>query len=196
MVTWTWWDWSLSLGLLLPSVLWHCWLGPSSPCVQCKHVHLYRSAPAAGCLTTPTVTGQPTTSPLISPASQPRPPPTLLASQLQTLVVLIIVLIFRCCVFYNILLIAFLLIFRCCLRQYSIQWLAASWMIVGPLVLSSADHRKRPPFRPVHFVVLCSQRVIGLDLLHWPKSCLVLFLSPGLRGGYSQPTVKRVTSWL
>ena len=27
MVRWTWWDWSLSLGLLLPSVLWHCWLG-------------------------------------------------------------------------------------------------------------------------------------------------------------------------
>jgi len=24
---WTWWDWSLSLGTLLPSVLWHCWLG-------------------------------------------------------------------------------------------------------------------------------------------------------------------------
>ena len=24
---WTWWDWSLSLGLLLPSVLWHCRLG-------------------------------------------------------------------------------------------------------------------------------------------------------------------------
>jgi len=23
----TWWDWSLSLGPLLPSVLWHCWLG-------------------------------------------------------------------------------------------------------------------------------------------------------------------------
>jgi len=27
MVRWIWWDWSLSLGLLLPSVLWHCWLG-------------------------------------------------------------------------------------------------------------------------------------------------------------------------
>jgi len=27
MVRWTWWDWSLSLGLLLPSVLWHCRLG-------------------------------------------------------------------------------------------------------------------------------------------------------------------------
>jgi len=27
MVRWTWWDWSLSLGPLLPSVLWHCWLG-------------------------------------------------------------------------------------------------------------------------------------------------------------------------
>ena len=28
MVRWTWWDWRLSLGLLLPSVLiWHCWLG-------------------------------------------------------------------------------------------------------------------------------------------------------------------------
>jgi len=27
MVRWTWWDWSLSLWLLLPSVLWHCWLG-------------------------------------------------------------------------------------------------------------------------------------------------------------------------
>ena len=26
-VRWTWWDWSLSLGTLLPSVLWHCWLG-------------------------------------------------------------------------------------------------------------------------------------------------------------------------
>ena len=26
MVRWTWWDWSLSLGLLLHSVLWHCWL--------------------------------------------------------------------------------------------------------------------------------------------------------------------------
>jgi len=26
-VRWTWWDWSLSLGLLLHSVLWHCWLG-------------------------------------------------------------------------------------------------------------------------------------------------------------------------
>ena len=24
---WAWWDWSLSLGPLLPSVLWHCWLG-------------------------------------------------------------------------------------------------------------------------------------------------------------------------
>ena len=23
---WAWWDWSLSLGTLLPSVLWHCWL--------------------------------------------------------------------------------------------------------------------------------------------------------------------------
>jgi len=23
----TWWDWGLSLGPLLPSVLWHCWLG-------------------------------------------------------------------------------------------------------------------------------------------------------------------------
>ena len=29
---------------------------PSSPCVQCKHVHLYRSASAAGWLTTPTIT--------------------------------------------------------------------------------------------------------------------------------------------
>jgi len=27
MVRWIWWDRSLSLGLLLPSVLWHCWLG-------------------------------------------------------------------------------------------------------------------------------------------------------------------------
>jgi len=27
MVRWTWWDWSQSLGLLLPSVLWQCWLG-------------------------------------------------------------------------------------------------------------------------------------------------------------------------
>jgi len=27
MVRWTWWDRSLSLGLLFPSVLWHCWLG-------------------------------------------------------------------------------------------------------------------------------------------------------------------------
>ena len=27
MMRWTWWDGSLSLGLLLPSVLWHCWLG-------------------------------------------------------------------------------------------------------------------------------------------------------------------------
>ena len=27
MVRWTWWDWSLSLGLLLPSVLWRCRLG-------------------------------------------------------------------------------------------------------------------------------------------------------------------------
>ena len=27
MVRWTWWDWRLSLGLLLPSVLWHCRLG-------------------------------------------------------------------------------------------------------------------------------------------------------------------------
>jgi len=26
-VRWTWCDWSLYLGLLLPSVLWHCWLG-------------------------------------------------------------------------------------------------------------------------------------------------------------------------
>jgi len=26
-VRWTWWDWSLSLGTLLPSVLWHFWLG-------------------------------------------------------------------------------------------------------------------------------------------------------------------------
>jgi len=26
-VRWTWWDWSLSLGPLLPSVFWHCWLG-------------------------------------------------------------------------------------------------------------------------------------------------------------------------
>jgi len=26
-VRWTWWDLSLSLGLLLPSVLWHCWFG-------------------------------------------------------------------------------------------------------------------------------------------------------------------------
>jgi len=26
-VRWAWWDWSLSLGPLLPSVLWHCWLG-------------------------------------------------------------------------------------------------------------------------------------------------------------------------
>ena len=26
-VRWTWWDWSLSLGPLLPSVLWHCSLG-------------------------------------------------------------------------------------------------------------------------------------------------------------------------
>ena len=24
---WTWWDWSLSLGTLLPSVLWHCRFG-------------------------------------------------------------------------------------------------------------------------------------------------------------------------
>ena len=30
MVRWTWWDWSLSLGPLLPSVLWHCWLGHST----------------------------------------------------------------------------------------------------------------------------------------------------------------------
>jgi len=69
---------------------------PSSPCVQCKHAHLHRSASAPGWMTptTPTsttpVTGQPA-SPSVSPASQPRPPPTLLAS--QTLVVLIIVLI-------------------------------------------------------------------------------------------------------
>jgi len=27
MVMWTWWNWSLSLALLLPSVLWRCWLG-------------------------------------------------------------------------------------------------------------------------------------------------------------------------
>jgi len=27
MVRWTWWDWSLYLGPLLPSVLWHCRLG-------------------------------------------------------------------------------------------------------------------------------------------------------------------------
>ena len=27
MVRWTLWDWSLFLGLLLPSVLWHSWLG-------------------------------------------------------------------------------------------------------------------------------------------------------------------------
>jgi len=27
MVRWTWWDWSLSLELLLPSVIWPCWLG-------------------------------------------------------------------------------------------------------------------------------------------------------------------------
>ena len=27
MVRWNWWDWSLSLELLLPSVLRHCWLG-------------------------------------------------------------------------------------------------------------------------------------------------------------------------
>jgi len=27
MVRWSWWDWSLFLGLLLPSALWHCWLG-------------------------------------------------------------------------------------------------------------------------------------------------------------------------
>jgi len=26
-VRWTWWDWSLSLGLLLPLVHWHCLLG-------------------------------------------------------------------------------------------------------------------------------------------------------------------------
>jgi len=31
MVRWTWWDWSLSLGLLLLSVLWHCWLGHLTP---------------------------------------------------------------------------------------------------------------------------------------------------------------------
>jgi len=29
---------------------------PASPCVQCTHVHLYRSASAAGWMTTPTVT--------------------------------------------------------------------------------------------------------------------------------------------
>jgi len=27
MVRWAWWDWCLSLGLLLPSLLWHCRLG-------------------------------------------------------------------------------------------------------------------------------------------------------------------------
>ena len=36
MVRWTWWDWSLSLEQLLPSVLWHCWLG-----------HLTRKKPVA-----------------------------------------------------------------------------------------------------------------------------------------------------
>ena len=36
MVRWTWWDWSLSLGLLLPSVLWHFRLG-----------HLTRKNPVA-----------------------------------------------------------------------------------------------------------------------------------------------------
>ena len=35
MVRWTWWDWSLSLGPLLPLVLWHCWLG-----------HLTRKSPS------------------------------------------------------------------------------------------------------------------------------------------------------
>ena len=49
--------------------------------LRCKHAHLYRSASAAGWLsplsTTPAVTGQPA-SPSVSPASQPRPPPTTL----------------------------------------------------------------------------------------------------------------------
>ena len=27
-VGWTWWDWSLTLSTYLPSVTWHCWLGP------------------------------------------------------------------------------------------------------------------------------------------------------------------------
>jgi len=49
---------------------------PASPCVQCKHAHLYRSASAPGWLTTPTITSQPA-SPSVSPAS---PSPTLRVS--------------------------------------------------------------------------------------------------------------------
>jgi len=66
---------------------------PASPCVQCKHALLYRSAPAAGWLTTPTVTGQQASRPACQyhqPASQPRPPRELPS---QTLVILILVLI-------------------------------------------------------------------------------------------------------
>jgi len=39
---------------------------PASPCVQCKHAHLYHSASAPGWLTTPS-----SASPSVSPASRP-----------------------------------------------------------------------------------------------------------------------------
>jgi len=65
-------------------------------------VRSFCSASAAGWMITPTVThhwpASQRASPSVSPASQPRPPPTLLASPLpsQTLVVLITVLMYYC----------------------------------------------------------------------------------------------------
>jgi len=61
------------------------------PAPRPAHAHLYRSASAAGWLTTPTVTrhrpaGQPSSLP-VSPASQRRPPPTLRASPSQSLLI-------------------------------------------------------------------------------------------------------------
>ena len=54
---------------------------PASPCVQCKHAHLYRSASAAGWVTTPALTKPSVTSqPASQPAQQlpsPTPPTTL-----------------------------------------------------------------------------------------------------------------------
>ena len=46
-----------------------------------------------------------------------------------------------------------------------IRGLATSQTIISCSVVSSTDRCKSPPFRPIHFVALSIQRVLGLSIL-------------------------------